>query len=130
MRFCGLTLADPVPDANTLWDFREALIAAGALDALFALARADGVPVLVYKAPHRPGMHPFFHRRADYDAYHEQLAARCAPEGATYVDLQELVPAELWGRTNNNAPDVFHFREEGHRRLGRAVDGALAGMGF
>ena len=30
---------DPVPDANTLWDFREALIAAGALDALFGAAR-------------------------------------------------------------------------------------------
>ena len=36
MRFCGLSLADPVPDANTLWDFREALIRAGALDRLFA----------------------------------------------------------------------------------------------
>lgn len=36
MRFCGLTVADPVPDANTLWDFREALIGAGALDQLFA----------------------------------------------------------------------------------------------
>ncbi len=36
MRFCGLSLADPVPDANTLWDFREALIRAGALDKLFA----------------------------------------------------------------------------------------------
>ena len=36
MRFCGLSLADPVPDANTLWDFREALIKAGALDRLFA----------------------------------------------------------------------------------------------
>lgn len=36
MRFCGLGLADPVPDANTLWDFREVLIAAGALDGLFA----------------------------------------------------------------------------------------------
>jgi transposase, IS5 family len=35
MRFCGLTLADPVPDANTLWDFREALIRAGAFDKLF-----------------------------------------------------------------------------------------------
>lgn len=36
MRFCGLSIADPVPDANTLWDFREALIGAGALDKLFA----------------------------------------------------------------------------------------------
>jgi transposase, IS5 family len=35
MRFCGLTIADPVPDGNTLWDFREALIAAGTLDKLF-----------------------------------------------------------------------------------------------
>jgi len=36
MRFCGLGPGDRVPDANTLWDFREALIAAGALDALFS----------------------------------------------------------------------------------------------
>ncbi|MDX6751451.1 IS5 family transposase [Geminicoccaceae bacterium 1502E] len=36
MRFCGLSIADPVPDANTLRDFREALIRAGALDELFA----------------------------------------------------------------------------------------------
>jgi IS5 family transposase len=35
MRFCGLTIADPVPDGNTLWDFREALVAAGTLDKLF-----------------------------------------------------------------------------------------------
>jgi transposase, IS5 family len=37
MRFCGLGPGDAVPDANTLWDFREALIAAGTLDDLFAL---------------------------------------------------------------------------------------------
>ena len=36
MRFCGLGIADKAPDANTLWDFREALINAGELDALFA----------------------------------------------------------------------------------------------
>ena len=36
MRFCRLGPGDRVPDANTLWDFREALIRAGALDELFA----------------------------------------------------------------------------------------------
>lgn len=36
MRFCRLGPGDAVPDANTLWDFREMLIAAGTLDALFA----------------------------------------------------------------------------------------------
>lgn len=35
MRFCGLGPGDTVPDANMLWDFREALIAARALDKLF-----------------------------------------------------------------------------------------------
>ena len=36
MRFCQLGPGDAVPDANTLWDFREALIRAGALNDLFA----------------------------------------------------------------------------------------------
>ena len=36
VRFCGLGPGDTVPDANTLWDFREALIAIGALEALIA----------------------------------------------------------------------------------------------
>jgi IS5 family transposase len=36
MRFLGLGLADPLPDANTIWSFREALKPTGAVDALFA----------------------------------------------------------------------------------------------
>ena len=35
MRFLGLGLADPVPDANTIWTFREALKRANAVEALF-----------------------------------------------------------------------------------------------
>jgi IS5 family transposase len=35
MRFLGMSLADPVPDANTIWTYREALKRAGAMDALF-----------------------------------------------------------------------------------------------
>jgi IS5 family transposase len=46
MRFLGLGLADAVPDANTIWTFREALKKAGAIDALFqrfdAALRASG----------------------------------------------------------------------------------------
>ena len=36
MRFCGLEIADTVPDANTPWDLREAPIKADARDAPFA----------------------------------------------------------------------------------------------
>ena len=35
MRFLGLGLADPTPDANTIWTFREALKKAEAIEALF-----------------------------------------------------------------------------------------------
>lgn len=35
MRFLGLGLADPVPDANTIWTFREALKRVGAVEVLF-----------------------------------------------------------------------------------------------
>jgi transposase, IS5 family len=37
MRFLGLGLGDAVPDANTLWTFREALTKAGAIERLFEL---------------------------------------------------------------------------------------------
>ena len=36
MRFLGLGLAGPVPDANTIWAFREALKRAGVVERLFA----------------------------------------------------------------------------------------------
>ena len=36
MRFLGLRLTDKVPDAKTIWAFRERLIRAGAIEALFA----------------------------------------------------------------------------------------------
>jgi IS5 family transposase len=37
MRFLGLGLGDPVPDANTIWTFREALTKTGAVERLFEL---------------------------------------------------------------------------------------------
>ena len=36
MRFLGLGLSDKVPDAKTIWAFRERLTRAGAIEALFA----------------------------------------------------------------------------------------------
>jgi Transposase domain (DUF772) len=36
MRFVGLALHDPVPDAKTIWLYREHLARAGASDRLFA----------------------------------------------------------------------------------------------
>jgi IS5 family transposase len=35
MRFCGLALHDPVPDAKTIWLYREQLTRASAIEGLF-----------------------------------------------------------------------------------------------
>jgi transposase, IS5 family len=46
-QFIGWTLADKIPDGNTLWDFRETLVRANAFEKLFALfdeqLRAQGL---------------------------------------------------------------------------------------
>ena len=37
MRFLGLTMADDIPDSNTIWNFREQLTELGLVDQLFSL---------------------------------------------------------------------------------------------
>jgi hypothetical protein len=44
MRFLGLGLGDLVPDANTIWTFREALTKAGAVERLFELLDGSLAP--------------------------------------------------------------------------------------
>jgi IS5 family transposase len=56
MRFLGLSLSDRVPDARTIWLFREKLTKAGAIQPLFdrfdAALRASGWPDR-RREPHR-----------------------------------------------------------------------------
>ena len=56
MRFLGLGLTDRVPDAKTIWAFRERLISAGAIEALFArfdlaIREAGYIPMMSLVAP-------------------------------------------------------------------------------
>ena len=48
MRFLGLSLGDRVPDAKTIWLFRERLVRAGAIKALFARFEATGARGRLY----------------------------------------------------------------------------------
>jgi len=108
-----------VPDEMAAWNL-------SALHGLFDLAAADGARVLVYQAPHNPGLKPFYHPRGEYDRAQAALEADCRARGFDWLDLEKLVPAGLWGETNNFTPDVFHFRVEGHRLLGEAIERAVA----
>jgi Transposase domain (DUF772) len=52
MRFVGLSLADPVPDAKTIWLFREQLVRAGVRAAVRAVRRgAARATLLCLSAP-------------------------------------------------------------------------------
>lgn len=51
MRFLGLSLGDKAPDRNTIWTFREALKAVGAIDDLFASFDA-AITASGYRATH------------------------------------------------------------------------------
>ena len=93
-----------------------------ALLELIAQTRADGVALLIYQAPHRPDAQHFYHDRRAYDAYHERLAGLSTRNGVAWLDLETLVPAPVYGLTDQYLPDVFHFREEGHHLLGEAID--------
>lgn len=100
-----------------------------ALDALLAIAKADGVKVVLYQAPYRPDPNVFYHVRSEYDACHAALEELCNERGVRFRDLETIVPAEFWGMTNDGSPDVYHFRDEGHRLLGDAIDAWLAEEG-
>lgn len=103
-------------------DPRARAVSEQALRALIAQTRSDGVALLVYEAPHRPDAERFYHDRDAYDAFHAEIAAAASREGFAHLDLERLVPAETYGLTDQFLPDVFHFREEGHRLLGSAID--------
>jgi transposase, IS5 family len=46
MRFCGLALAERVPDAKTVWLFRDQLTRTGASGRLFARFDAFATPAI------------------------------------------------------------------------------------
>ncbi|MEO6710992.1 MAG: hypothetical protein ABIP42_15535, partial [Planctomycetota bacterium] len=108
-----------VPPERAAWNW-------SALMTLLDLARADGVRVLVYQAPHNPGLEPFYHPRAAYDRAQAEMARACQERHFDWIGLETLVPAGLWGETNNFTPDVFHFQVEGHRLLGERIEAAVA----
>jgi len=95
----------------------------GALETLITVAIKDGLRICLYKQPHRPGLQPFLHNRQDYDRWHESIEAmaRKTPQ-IHYQDFETIVPASLWGLTNEGRPDCFHFQDKGHRILGTAIN--------
>lgn len=103
----------PVPKDAKAWNM-------AAFESLMAMAKKDGVKVLLYRAPHPKYDGPFYHDRADYDRFAARGRGFAEPGRVYYRDLENLIPAKFWYR--REAMDFFHFQEPGHRLLGNEID--------
>ena len=104
------------------------------LDGMIAEARADGAQVLLYAPPYRQDIDgPYL--VDDYHVFKAQLAAIAKKHGATFVDIDPIVPGPEWATVTDDVfgfqePDFMHFTAAGHQRLAAHIDGAARRMGY
>lgn len=83
-------------------------------------ARMRGIPVLLYIAPIRQDK-PIPYDLAAYSRWKDELVVTSKQYGANLVNLEKLVPDELWGSYAGDDIDFMHFQGPGHRLLAEAL---------
>ena len=90
---------------------------------MVAAARTSNTRVLIYIPPRPTDFFPF--DQAGYETFKRDMAQLAAQNGAAFVNLENVVPNDLWGEVDLsfgfNVRDPFHFRAEGHRLLAQAL---------
>ena len=82
--------------------------------------RQRGLPVLLYIAPIRQDK-PIPYDRAEYSRWKEEVGEITRRFGAYLVNLEQLVPGELWGTYTGDDIDFMHFQGPGHRLVAEAL---------
>lgn len=92
-----------------------------ALVEMLRVAQEHGTKVLLYNVPLRWDVEPPYDMNA-YRNWKRELADAVKGNGAAiFLDLDELVPADLWGLHHGHNVDFMHFQGEGHQMLGRRI---------
>jgi hypothetical protein len=99
-----------------------------ALDAILSLAAREGVRTLVYIAPLRQDIEPPYDLEA-YGLWKDEIRSIAEAAGASYADLDSIVPGPEWGTIGEEQLDFMHFRVGGHVVLGEAVARLLRDAG-
>jgi len=104
-----------------------------ALEATLDAARARGIDVLLYIVPLRSdGKVPY--DLAEYQSFKQQMGTLALAHGVRFVNLEDLVPAELWGAKAATAVgggeemDFMHFQAGGHALLADALYAELTAL--
>ena len=118
MRFLGLGLEDRVPDAKTIWLFREQLTRAGAIERLFARFDRDCAKPAISRWAGRSSMPPSWQRRASATREGEGDIK----EGNVPEDWSETPPSlPRWTRTRRwTLKRESQVAEEGRRSSARS----------
>ncbi len=90
-----------------------------ALESLIELAKLNGAKVLVYVAPIRWDVEPPY-ELPQYHSWKVELQKLCEKDGATYLDLDHLIPDTLWGTVSDQV-DFMHFQGKGHEILAKKI---------
>jgi hypothetical protein len=90
-----------------------------ALGEILAMAREAGIPVVVYIAPIRWDTEPPYFMD-QYAAWKAAAEKKCVEAGATFVNLERLVPDNLWG-TLSGEVDFMHFQGAAHEIMGKKI---------
>ncbi|MDA7931145.1 hypothetical protein N9B34_02770 [Akkermansiaceae bacterium] len=101
-----------------------------ALEVLLKVAQDKMIPVITYIVPIRNDVQiPY--EISEYVRFKEQVAILASETGATFVNLEDLIPSEFWGSTasitggEGKDLDFMHFQEEGHELLAKALEAVL-----
>jgi hypothetical protein len=93
-----------------------------ALDTMLQVAHDAGIRVLVYIAPLRNDVEiPYI--RAEYEEFKTDVEKTATAEHAIFADLENLIPANLWGQKKSTSGgsdmelDFMHFQAAGHAIL-------------
>ena len=82
--------------------------------------RQRGLPVLLYIAPIRQDK-PIPYDQVEYSRWKSEVQEMTQRFGAHLVNLEQLVPGELWGTYTGDDIDFMHFRGPGHRLVAEAL---------
>jgi len=98
--------------------------------AILVEAKRAGIPVLAYVVPLRNDVAtPYI--EGEYARFKQQMEELVTGEGGHFANLEQLVPAELWGQKRSTnleegqELDFMHFQAGGHALLAAAVGDLL-----
>ena len=97
-----------------------------ALQAILSATRRDGIDVVLYVAPLRSDVETPYDG-AEYTRFKAELKTLANQHGATFSNLEALVPADQWGLKDPTGLgeeaelDFMHFKAGGHKLLAAAL---------